>query len=1561
MSDIPVNDLPPAPAKDTSFAARLRPLTSILDRPQEMRVALVIVLLLAAWFRFHGLNWDSGHHLHPDERFLSTVTNDLTWPSSFAGYFDPTTSTLSPYSLPNMGLFVYGTLPVYVVKWMAIMLDNNNYDKITLVGRAVSVLFDLGAIYLLFLVGRQLYGRKIALLGAALMALCVFSIQLSHFYTVDTFANLFILATFLFVLRFSAEGHWSDYALAGLMFGLGLASKVSVATLLVPILLGASLDLYRRTRDGELTQALEQSLVRVLTLFFLAALTFRVLQPIAFSGPGFLNWSLNPRWLADVKDQSNLLSGTADLPWVQQWTNRSIIFPLYNIVVWGMGLPLGLAAFAGYGLAIFELVRRRKMEHLLPVVYVGVTFLYHATTFIKFMRYFLPIYPFLVLFAAYLIAWLWRYATAPAESPPAEGETPEPRTRLQGLLDRVRFGPQLALVVIGVILLGTVLYALAFSNIYSQQNSRIAATRWMFQNLPAGSTLANEHWDDWLPIGGVDGKTAYGESGMFQSVEMTNYDDDTPDKLNKMVDNLTQADYIVLSSNRLYDSIPRLPMRYPMTSRYYQMLFNGTLGFERVKEFTSYPTLFGIQIPDQSAEESFSVYDHPRVQIFKKTAAFDPERVRQALGQGIVWNNVLHLTPRQASSVPAGLLMLTPQQEALYQRVATWSSAEVSAHSWGSHFPLLAWILVLLVLGFLAVPVTMVTFSHLADRGYIFSKAIGLLIVAWGAWMLASVHLAPFTWWAILAVMAALAVASFFLVRRRWGELRSYLQAHWRLILLEEGLFWVFFGLLVFIRWSNPDLWHPGLGGEKPMDLAYLTAITRTPYFPSYDPWFAGGYINYYYFGFVLVATLIHLTGVVPYIAYNLAVPTFFAMTAMGGFAVAFNFADWWQSRRGEGGRRWLGVPRSAVVAGVCGALFVAVIGNLAQVQLLWNGVRGLSVIQSPDQVATGFLLTHLSDWLSQQLVYVTQFADGLSQWIKGEPLPIHTEWWYWNATRVIHAAEGEAGPINEMPFFTFLFADLHAHMMALPYTLLALGLSLNIIREPVGGAAEVERRSWWRDPAEVLTLGLLALTVGALWPINTWDFPTYTVLVVAALACREYARRGRVDLPGLWAVAWRIGLVVVGGRLLFEPFHANYATAYFGAELWKGSRTALKDYLIIHGFFLFVLGTYLITELLRGRGHNALVRSLQLNFRHLRRLGRMQRLSELLVHPAPIWGIAVFACAVIFIVLILVALFLEHVIGLALTLAALAALLLFSPRPDPRRQFLLCMIGLGLVLTAVVEVVVLKGDISRMNTVFKFYLQVWVLWAVASAAVLPELAARLRPEKAVHAGRQQPVEVEEGSAWTPQVAAQFETPRARPLKPWPRRWWWAFGLLLGACLLYPVTAAKVRIRDRFENSTSKTLDGSAYMRTSVYSDNGRPVVLDWDRQAFEWLRANVKGMPTILEANTQPNLYSWGSRVSINTGLPTVIGWDWHQKQQRSIFPGPIIDQRIQDVRTIYTTTDLAQAKQLLDGYAVKYIYVGPLEQLYYGGEGLNKFAQSSDLWSPVYQNEQVQIYEVH
>lgn len=200
------------------------------------------------------------------------------------------------------------------------------------------------------------------------------------------------------------------------------------------------------------------------------------------------------------------------------------------------------------------------------------------------MRYLLPLYPFLVLAAAFLLVRLRRFL--------------------------------LILIVAG----GAILYTLSFLSIYSKPNTRVAASNWIHQNIPAGSVLATEHWDDLLPL--WDGER-------YQNVTLALYEPDSEIKRQELIQKLEQADYIILASNRLYVPLMKLEERYPMTSRYYQLLFEERLGFKKAAEFTSYPMFqllvssFKFQVNDDSADESFTVYDHPKVMIFRKITPLD--------------------------------------------------------------------------------------------------------------------------------------------------------------------------------------------------------------------------------------------------------------------------------------------------------------------------------------------------------------------------------------------------------------------------------------------------------------------------------------------------------------------------------------------------------------------------------------------------------------------------------------------------------------------------------------------------------------------------------------------------------------------------------------------------------------------------------------------------------------------------------------------------------------------------------------------------------------------------
>jgi uncharacterized membrane protein len=246
--------------------------------------------------------------------------------------------------------------------------------------------------------------------------------------------------------------------------------------------------------------------------------------------------------------------------------------------------------------------------------------------------------------------------------------------------------------------------------------------------------------------------------------------------------------------------------------------------------------------------------------------------------------------------------------------------------------------------------------------------------------------------------------------------------------------------------------------------------------------------------------------------------------------------------------------------------------------------------------------------------------------------------------------------------------------------------------------------------------------------------------------------------------------------------------------------------------------------------------------------------------------------------------------------------------------------IGIG------VDFVRLNGDIGRMNTLFKLYLEGWVLFSLVSSYMLWRLASQ---------------------GW-------FR---------WP--WGWARGtwvgvlaLLLASSLIYPVLGTKARITDRFSGGPI-SLDGTAYMNNAVHLEEEHWLELKWDLEAIEWLQDNVEGSPVVLEAHHEQ--YHWSARIASYTGLPTVIGWPWHQIQQRTAYSYAIRD-RAEDVRQIYNTTDIGLAKELLDKYEVEYVVVGELERAYYSEKGLEKFEEMVGRgWvKPVFDSQKVRIFRV-
>jgi uncharacterized membrane protein len=188
--------------------------------------------------------------------------------------------------------------------------------------------------------------------------------------------------------------------------------------------------------------------------------------------------------------------------------------------------------------------------------------------------------------------------------------------------------------------------------------------------------------------------------------------------------------------------------------------------------------------------------------------------------------------------------------------------------------------------------------------------------------------------------------------------------------------------------------------------------------------------------------------------------------------------------------------------------------------------------------------------------------------------------------------------------------------------------------------------------------------------------------------------------------------------------------------------------------------------------------------------------------------------------------------------------------------------------------------------------------------------------------------------------------------------WVGLLGWLAAGSAMYPVLATWARWQDRFASDAGFTLNGQAFMRTAVHTESGTAFPLRPDLEAIGWLRANVAGTPVIAEAHMPE--YHWGSRVSIHTGLPTIVGWRHHQTQQRAMLPADVVTRRVRDVGALYTTPDAAAALAIVDRYRVEYVYVGPLERILYPADGIAKFAADTRHWRPVYERGDVRIYQV-
>ncbi len=1534
------------------------------DRARALTVAAVVgILLIGGFLRLTHVNWDANGHLHPDERFLTQVSNDTRGPSSIANYFDTDTSAANPYNIKHpdgarQTTFVYGTLPLFLTKAVASNLallslgyfdDYDDYDHYNRSGRALSGLFDLGTVLLVFLIGRQLANRQVGLLAAFLYALSAFPIQNAHFYVVDPFVGFFAAFTLLFAIRSAQHGRWRDFLLAGAGAGLAAACKITAVSLLPVVVLSVGVYCwkgvhpfvaplwagdtpeYAERRDGA---ALDASVFRFVTGSLLALvagfIAFRIAMPYAFNSPSlgdFLSLRtghmgpfptiypdiMNQHWLDDQVRQQDLLGGGSFPPNVQ-WIGRSKwIWPAQQMIAWGMGPALGVTAWLGVIFGGIHAVAKRQGAWLVPLAWVLGYFGFMGAQFSLYMRYFLPLYPALTVMAAFVMYEAWRWASSPTTL-----------DRLDAL--GARFAPLKPALPVAVragvvtIIVFTTLMGLAFYNIYREPVTRAAASVWIYQNVPAGSVIGHEHWDDGVPTGqpGVPPVS-------YAYVEFQNFGVDTPAHVEQLLADIDQVDYIAPSSRRLSGTIPRVPAQWPVTSRYYAALESGELGFDKVAEFTSYPTIFGYELDDTGAEESYSVYDHPTVVIYKKTDRYSAENARKVLHADAFVPGI------QASPDNAGQngIMFRPEVLATQQAGGTWSDI-FHPGDLMNRFPLFFWLLAIELAAFALVPLAVVGFRGLPDRGFLLTKPLGVLLLAWLVFEPASygaVHFERTVIASALALMLAVGAGSAYLWR---AELRAFLRERWRFLLFCEGVFLAAFLFSYWIRLQNPDLYHPYNGGEKPMDFAYLNGVIRTTDLTQgpIDPWNSGGYLNYYWYGQFIAATITKLTGIVPEVAYNLIVPMFFAMAAAATFSLTYNLAESTRRlMRRRPGRLAIGM-RGPILAGIGAIVLVLIAGNLRAVGVLEENFSKVSPWHTDVPLLGG----------------IVAIAGGWKAVLFGDESFRHLVYSYdwWAPSRALTIIPGQANtvtPITEFPFWTFLFADLHAHLYAIPFSMTAAAVGMGVVMNfsrlnPVGPSHEHARA---REISSWAMVFVLALIVGALRWINSWDYPPFLLLGAAALIIGERAKEGRFTLRSLAIGVLKAGVMGVLSYALFANIAKNYSQSYSSVSR-SDQTTALQDYLSHFGILLFLISGLILFNLNRAITRTNGIRAIFFGS------ARRKQPTETL----PLMAALVVAGAVL-----VWAGTLQRWGVTALAAVGLVAVILCAVREArshtstaPVMLFVYALLALGLGLSGGVEMYTLDGDVGRMNTVFKFYLHVWMLWGVVGAFGLWYLFAVMRPHEAF---------LKRAGALN---STLIEAPR------------YAFGviaaLFLVLALAYPYFGTRARINNRFNPAQGSGNDGLAFLdQGGTYTTHYDATGVDGEhnmahtRDGVNWIRAHVPGTPTIMEANG-PSYRSLGNRVAIYTGNPAVSGWQFHQEQQRVKF-GAAVSARHADITAFYSTEDVPTARLLLRKYDVQWVIVGDEEQFNYPQAGMKKFQNGlNGALELAYQNPGMQIWHV-
>ncbi len=797
----------------------------------------------------------------------------------------------------------------------------------------------------------------------------------------------------------------------------------------------------------------------------------------------------------------------------------------------------------------------------------------------------------------------------------------------------------------------------------------------------------------------------------------------------------------------------------------------------------------------------------------------------------------------------------------------------------------LRWLITVEAIGILTLPIAWIALPYLRDRGAGLAKPFGLILVGGLVWLLSDIGLLPNSGGAYWLVAAAFGGISAWILSDRRHRFTRFVRAEWPALLVGELLFLVFFAAWAFIRSHNPEI----SGTEKPMELLMLNAVTISEGAPPMDPWLAGEPVAYYYFGYWILGGIGQMSGVATFVGFNLSLALIAGMAASAAFSVAYGLILPGRIR-----------DRAALPVAAFAAVLLLVASNYAG---LWEFGAAKSL------GSEGFY-----DWLAIKDVAV-EGVDGGATANNWRP---DNYWWWWHSSRVIntfdvaHIADAGNGldfTIQEFPFFSLLLGDLHPHLISIPFLLLALGLALNLFLTPGTGRPG---RMIGRPPGWLF----LSVTVGALGFINAWDLGFAAALVFVVVVVKMYRDElmslQLAVLRGLATTALVLGLgLAIYGAFYFGSFSSQVD---WGAPLGAAEYATRPVHLLtVWGVFLVLLAPLWfmvagrVVRAYRSRIRWAWTNELETGVEERADIVPAIAVSLALAIPYVAWAIIHVATNDPAAVSDLPIRALNVLPLAVLSGLAMLALLHFARGTGPDTMvFALGLLAMALYMVYGAELLYINDLFGgRMNTVFKLYYQVWIVLGIVGAYGLHFW-------------------IRNHENWIGFRRSASETGAVI-----------AAVMVIGA-LYYPAASLDSRTGGF---SGDRTLDGTAFVAR----------IWPAESDAIEWLSENAREDAVLVEAvGDSYDIKGVGvGRVSSATGIPTVLGWSFHEEQWRGGRSG--FEGREADVTQLYSTGEIEVIKGILGRYEIDYIVVGPRERSTYPDLDLDRFAGIGERVYPV------------